>query len=138
MNTEKTSFGKWLAHFIIDRNITQANIAAVLETSPSMLSLISTGRKDIPKTFRSLLILKFKLTHAEIHTLDKAIMDTQAEVEQIRLNSEKYVVCRTVDKNEWTKDMMKLFALCVNKMTPKEVSRYKELFKKISERPNKD
>lgn len=138
MPIEKTSFGIWLGHFIVDHKTTKAAVAAILEISPSMLSLVSIGRKDIPKTFRPMLISAYGLKGEDLHKLDKAIEDTQAEVDLIKLNSEKYVVCRTVDKTVWTKDMMKLFALCVNKMTPKEVAQYKERFKEISERPNKD
>lgn len=136
MKTPKTEFGLWLAHFMLNNNTNMAEVAQKLRVSPSLLSHISTGRRAIPKNFHYAFITEFGLDAKDRQELEKAI-DLTEEHGQLHLKS-PYIVCRALNDQDWTKEIMQLFGMCVNKLTQEEAMYYKKQFQKISERPNKD
>ena len=136
MSKDKTAFGLWLAHFMLDNGTNMAEIAKKLKVSPSLLSHISTGRRSIPKNFHYAFITEFELDTNARQELEKAIDLTE---EQGKLSSSSpYIVCRAINKQSWTKDIMKLFGMCVNKLTAEEAAQYMKQFQRISERQNND
>lgn len=138
MSMRKTSFGIWLAHFILDNNTTMAEVAKRLKMSPSLLSHISTGRRSIPRNLHYAFITEYKLDENAVKKLEEAIDRTEGEGILLTKPKIPCVVSRVEIKQPWTKDMMKLFAMCVNELTEKEATQYIKQFREISERPYKD
>ena len=115
-----------------------AEVAYKLKMSPSLLSHISNGRRSIPKNLYYALVMEYRLSDTEARKLSDAIRDTEIYEYKHPRNLVRYVVCRTIDEQPFTKQIMKLFASCVNKLTEEEAAHYIKQFQKISERQNKN
>ena len=135
---EKTTLGIWLSRLAVDRCITMADIAHELDVSPSLLSLVTRGKRAVPGNLYYKIVDKFQPKGNLAFELDEAFRKLHYEGGIMSHESVPYAVCKVVDKHKWTKEMMKLFASCVNNLTEDEISKYKEEFQRISKRTNKN
>ncbi len=94
-----SKFGKFTRKLRIDHNELLKDMAINLEVTPSYLSAVEVGKRNIPPTWREKLILVYNLNSIEILELDNAIFDSQ---KVIKLNLQNY-------KNQ-DKELMLAFA----------------------------
>ncbi len=135
---EKTALGMWLSRLAVDRCITMADIAKKLDVSPSLLSLVTRGKRAVPGNLYDKIVANFHPKGQAAFELDEAFRILHYEGGIMSHESIPYAVCKVVDKHKWTKEMMKLFASCVNNLTEEEFSRYKKEFQSISKRSNQN
>ena len=135
---EKNALGLWLLRLAVDRCITMADVARDLDVSPSLLSLITRDKRSVPSNLYDKIIAKYHPKGQNAYELEEAFKKLDYEGSIMSRTAIPYAVCKVVDKQTWTKEMMRLFASCVNKMSPEEVIQYKQQFKEISERQNQD
>ena len=78
MKKRKTPFGICFAELRKKRSLTIKDASKLLGISPAYISAIEYGNREIPRGFRKLLIVKFKLTLQEIDYVDRSMYATPA------------------------------------------------------------
>jgi len=79
----KTEFGKWSGKLRIDNNELLADMAKRLNVTPSFLSAVENGKRNIPKAWYELLVEAYDLDASDTTELNNAIMHS---VTQIKMN----------------------------------------------------
>lgn len=135
MDKKRTPFGIWLDIFCAKNRTNSAQVAEGLGLSRAALSLISSGKRSIPRFLRENIISKYNLHQEDIQELDASIYATELEALPVKKNEMDYVLIQTLNDRTWTQEIMKLMASAVNKMTKEESERIKEQLSKIDRRP---
>lgn len=86
---EYSEFGKWLKHFCIDQDLTQAQLGKLLGVSEGLVSHIVSGRKRVPKDFIYIL--------GERYNIDKdTVMGyIEAHNKEVKANNKSKIVSYT-------------------------------------------
>ena len=68
-----TKFGKFTRKLRIDRGELLKDMAEKLNCKPSFLSNVELGRRKVPAAWRSIILVKYKLSYNEFLELSNAI-----------------------------------------------------------------
>lgn len=74
---KRTPFGLFLAEYRLKNEVLLRDIARLLEVSPSMLSNVEHGRKEIPSSWFDKLCERLSLNLVQSTELKKSIMRSQ-------------------------------------------------------------
>lgn len=111
-----TEFGKHIRKLRIDKTITLRTMAEAMGISPSYLSSIETGKRNIPEQFFSSVVSYFGLIGNEVDMLRKAADISQNE---ITLSLE--------DTNNAQKNSAVFFARRLNELTDDDLNKINKI-----------
>lgn len=74
-----TEFGKWLKMFRISIGVRLYDMSETIGVSPSFISAVESGKKNIPLDFVDKIKARYILTPIQEETLDEAVKTTREE-----------------------------------------------------------
>ena len=74
-----TEFGKWLKMFRISIGVRLYDMSETIGVSPSFISAVESGKKNIPLDFVDKIKARYILTPMQEETLDEAVKATREE-----------------------------------------------------------
>lgn len=74
-----TEFGKWLKMFRISIGVRLYDMSETIGVSPSFISAVESGKKNIPLDFVDKIKARYILTPMQEETLDEAVRTTREE-----------------------------------------------------------
>ena len=81
-----SSFGKFTRKLRIERSQLLKEMAELLNVTTSYLSAVEMGKRNVPESWREIIIANYKLDNNEVQAMDEAIYNSQRTL-KLNLNS---------------------------------------------------